>query len=241
MSVRTEPKEMSPQMQQALMVPEHVLRQAQAQAQEGGMIGAPMEQGMNEQHLAGANEFNNSNPEHPLKRTVVVNIRASLNDLCLKKSRATWQPPSMEATKAIFQQKKCELTQSTLHHATAHLCIPPPAVTDLQGTAESQGDLKSIVLHKMAISAQKNTFPVALGVRITGVDDATYSQTGEAYSTISLPSTDLHSARTLQEDDTALAYEFARKFPGYTADNLAESKLHTRTNTTLPTTDINFV
>ena len=78
----------------------------------------------------------------------------------------------------------------------------------------------------MAISAQKNTFPVALGVRITGVDDATYSQTGEAYSTISLPSTDLHSARTLQEDDTALAYEFARKFPGYTADNLAEKGIH---------------
>lgn len=201
MSVRTEPKEMSPQMQQALMVPEHVLRQAQAQAQEGGMTAAPMDQGMGEQHLAAANDFNNSNPEHPLKRTVVVNIRASLNDLCLKKSRATWQPPSAEATKAIFQQKK---------------------FTDLQGTAESQGDLKSIVLHKMAISAQKNTFPVALGVRITGVDDATYSQTGEAYSTISLPSTDLHSARTLQEDDTALAYEFARKFPGYTADNLAE-------------------
>ena len=100
----------------------------------------------------------------------------------------------------------------------------------------------------MAISAQKNTFPVALGVRITGVDDATYSQTGEAYSTISLPSTDLHSARTLQEDDTALAYEckwmpieptihfrmlttllfiaVARKFPGYTADNLAEKGIH---------------
>ena len=104
MSVRTEPKEMSPQMQQALMVPEHVLRQAQAQSQEGGMVGAPMEPGMNEQHLAAANDFNNSNPEHPLKRTVVVNIRASLNDLCLKKSRATWQPPSAEATKAIFQQ-----------------------------------------------------------------------------------------------------------------------------------------
>ena len=27
-----------------------------------------------------------------------------------------------------------------------------------------------------------------------------------------------HTALTLQEDDTALAYEFARKFPGYTAD-----------------------
>ena len=84
---------------------------------------------------------------------------------------------------------------------------PLPAVTDLQGNAEAQGDLKSIVLHKMSISAQKNTFPVALGVRITGVDDSTFSQTGEAYSAISLPSTDLHTSRILQEDDTALAYE----------------------------------
>ena len=47
----------------------------------------------------------------------------------------------------------------------------------------------------------------ALGVRITGVDDATFSQTGEAYSTIALPATDSHTALTLQEDDTALAYE----------------------------------
>ena len=40
------------------------------------------------------------------------------------------------------------------------------------------GDLKSVVLHKMSMTAQRSTFPIALGVRITGVDDATYSQTG---------------------------------------------------------------
>ena len=116
MSVRTEPKEMSPQMQQALMVPEHVLRQAQAQSQDGGMTAAPVDPAMNDQHLAAANDFNNSNPDHPLKRTVVVNIRASLNDLCLKKSRATWSPPSAEATKAIFQQKKFTDLQGTAAH-----------------------------------------------------------------------------------------------------------------------------
>ena len=47
----------------------------------------------------------------------------------------------------------------------------------------------------------------ALGVRIAGVDDATYSQTGEAYSTVALPETDVHTSRTLQEEDTSLAYE----------------------------------
>ena len=40
------------------------------------------------------------------------------------------------------------------------------------------GDLKSVVLHKMTLSAQKSTFPIALGVRMTGVDDSCFSQTG---------------------------------------------------------------
>jgi hypothetical protein len=49
--------------------------------------------------------------------------------------------------------------------------------------------------------------PAALGVRITGVDDATYSQTGESYSAICLPNANTHTERVLQEDNTDLAYE----------------------------------
>ena len=56
----------------------------------------------------------------------------------------------------------------------------------------------------MEMSSQKSSFPVALGIRITGVDDATFSQTGEAYSAIALPNADTHTSRTLQQDDTAL-------------------------------------
>jgi hypothetical protein len=88
---------------------------------------------------------------------------------------------------------------------------------DLGGSAENQGDLKSVVLHKMALAAHKSTFPIgmpkaslitqythvhlhlttppcfaALGVRMTGVDDATYSQTGGL-----LPPLELHSACAL--------------------------------------------
>ena len=75
---------------------------------------------------------------------------------------------------------------------------------DLGGSAENQGDLKSVVLHKMTLASQKSTFPIALGVRITGVDDATYSQTGESYSMISMPNADSHIPRVLQEDNTEL-------------------------------------
>ena len=49
---------------------------------------------------------------------------------------------------------------------------------DLGGSAENQGDLRSVVLHKMTLQAQKSSFPIALGVRITGVDDSAFSKTG---------------------------------------------------------------
>jgi len=78
---------------------------------------------------------------------------------------------------------------------------------DLGGSAENQGDLKSVVLHKMTLAAHKSTFPVALGVRMTGVDDSCYSQTGESYSMIAMPNADSHTGRVLQEDNTELAYE----------------------------------
>ena len=126
MSVRSDPKEMSPGMQQALLIPQDVMRTAAQQSSDGQlMVAAPTGTDLalsgngvgNEQHLAQANEFNTSNPNHPLKRTVVINIRSSLADLCLKKSRATWSPPSAEATKAILQQRK---------------------FIDLQGTSEQQ-------------------------------------------------------------------------------------------------------
>ena len=76
--------------------------------------------------------------------------------------------------------------------------------TDLAGSAENQGDLKSIVLHKLTLSAQKSSFPTALGLRVTGVDDSTFSCTGDSYSAIAMPSADTHVSRVLQEDDTSL-------------------------------------
>ena len=75
---------------------------------------------------------------------------------------------------------------------------------DLGGSAEKQGDLKSVVLHELTMGAHKSTFPIALGVRLTGVDDACYSQTGESYSMIAMPNADTHMPRTLQKDNTEL-------------------------------------
>ncbi len=64
--------------------------------------------------------------------------------------------------------------------------------------------MQSVVLHKMTLGAHKSTFPIALGVRMTGVDDSTFSQTGESYSMIAMPNADSHNERVLQEDNTDL-------------------------------------
>ena len=91
--------------------------------------------------LAEGNSFATQSPEHPLHREVVVSIKASLNDLCLQKSKGTWAP-TPEALKSIFQQRK---------------------FTSLEGSAEAMGDLKSVVLHKMEVQHVKSTFPMSLG------------------------------------------------------------------------------
>lgn len=74
----------------------------------------------NDAALHEGSNFSTANAENPLHRTVVVSIRASLNDLCLQKRKSTWAPSS-EAMRSIMQSKK---------------------FTALDGSAEAQGDLK---------------------------------------------------------------------------------------------------
>jgi hypothetical protein len=107
----------------------------------------------------------------------------------------------------------------------------------------------------MTLSSVKSDFDVPVGLKISGVDNSTFSITGEAYSHVIAPKTESTASRVLQKDDVALgmfqrqplfesielglghppswsmltttscvrfvctAYEFSRKFPGYTAEN----------------------
>ena len=127
----------------------------------------------------------------------------------MKKSKAQWSP-SGDAIRSILQQRK---------------------FTDLSGNSEAQGALNSVVLHKLTVASHTNTFPCAVGARITGVDDTTYSITGnarrpaspdgsvlsapvrhcagEAFSQVVAANSATHTSRLLQEDDVSLAYECA--------------------------------
>ena len=154
--------------------------------------------------LAEGNSYTTVGPNNPLKRSIVVSISASLAELCNQQKKAVWQP-SRENIRAIMQQRK---------------------FTSLSGTGEAQGDLQSVVLHDMSVSQVSSTFPIALGAKVTGVDNMTYASTGEPYSMVVLPKTTSTQTRLLQKDDVSVAYNFANKFPGYTAQNIATKGVH---------------
>jgi len=84
--------------------------------------------------------------------------------------------------------------------------------------------LKSQILTSCVLNASSPF--TALGAKISCVDDATFSSTGEPFSTVLLPETESNRIKELQADDTSLTYEFARKFPGYTASNLDSKGVH---------------
>ena len=89
MSVRTEP--ISQQLQNTLTITPEMVGAANAVAlQQPTAVGADAAAaGPTEQQLHEANTFNTTNEHHPLERTVCVNIRASLADLCLKSHART--------------------------------------------------------------------------------------------------------------------------------------------------------
>ena len=138
MSVRTEPRDLSQQLQQTLTIPADVM--AAAGQQQAAPVGAPAagtELVPAEHALHEANTFNNTNEHHPLERTVCVNIRASLADLCLKSQAATWAPPSAEATKSIFQQARA---LNLSNRATP----PPSPGSSAQRSGQRQRRLSSL-------------------------------------------------------------------------------------------------
>lgn len=152
----------------------------------------------------GATGFQSNNRNHPLHRRVVVSIRANLADLTTNSGNAQWAP-TQDQLRSIFQQSQ---------------------FVNLNGEQQKQGDLKSVVLHSMQANSVNSTFPIAVGARITGVEDKYFSSIGSPYSLIVLPNQKSSTAVKLQEEDVSVAYDFAKRYPGYTHENLETNGIH---------------
>lgn len=134
------------------------------------------------------------------------------------------------------------------HSPFSTLAVQAKKFVALDGASEQQGDLKvcalpptihahpfscpsqlhpltppclcaqSVVLHSMKLQHVKSSFPLAVGAEISAVDNDCFSSTGKSFSFIALGNAESSTEKTLQEDDISLAYDFANKFPGYTAE-----------------------
>ena len=152
----------------------------------------------------GVSGFSNASPDSPLTRKILVGVRASLGQLSTDPKAATWAPSATNIAQ-ILQNRQ---------------------FTDLQGNIEARGNLKSVVVHSISSNNISSTFPIAIGAHVTGVDDKVFSSQGKSYGFITLPNERTHQRTTLQEEDTRVAYDFARKYPGYTADNIDKHGVH---------------
>ena len=54
-----------------------------------------------------------------------------------------------------------------------------------------------------------SVFRAAVGAKVTGVEEKTYSSIGSAFSMVALPNQKSTATQTLQEEDTSVAYDFA--------------------------------
>jgi len=119
--------------------------------------------------LGEANALSTNHPDHPLRRTFVTSIRASLGELCLRKARGTWAP-SQDALRAMLQythtrarsnpnpKKTHTHTNPQKHTHTYTHASRQKKFVDLSGSAELSGDLKvsflSIYHHHHPVSSQ---------------------------------------------------------------------------------------
>jgi hypothetical protein len=126
------------------------VRQDKPAAQPGMMPALEFQAGAESTNeaLGEGNSFAVAAPDHPLKRNVVVSIKASLNDLCLQKARGTWAP-SQEALRSICKYNHsnhfghgharltdgdteracCSLAQSSRRSCKSSPRLPEPAPT----------------------------------------------------------------------------------------------------------------
>lgn len=139
----------------------------------------------------------------PMERTIHVNISTNLADLMLNPRKAEWNPsPAVIST--ILQKEQ---------------------FTDLNGSKKPCGDLSSVVLHHVRLSNACSNIPVAVGLKMTGIEENVFSPTAQRFAAI-LPENAINQSRVLEHSDKSSTQTFASKFPGYTASNLAHRNVY---------------
>lgn len=180
-------------------------RQAPTRAQMAAAAESALVNSMHTVDLGeGSTGFPTTSVQHPLRRTIVATVRATISELITKSNAAVWSPSEAQCDK-MFKQRK---------------------FTTMNGNTAMLGDLRSVVLHSATATTMRSTFPVAVGASITGVDETYFSSTGRPFSLMAIAETTSTTPIKLQEEDVTVAYDFASRYPGFTADNLESNGIY---------------
>ena len=145
------------------------------------------------------------NKANPLVREISVNINTTMAKLCRGNNNEGSWCPDAETINSILQQTQ---------------------FVSRDGTTERRGDVSSIILHEVTQTNAKTTFPVPLGLNISGVEPNRFSSKAKAFSAILPSNADLQNERVLQKDEVDMAYDFSNRHPGYTDKNLYDKGLY---------------
>ena len=164
-----------------------------------------------------ADDSINANPlKRPINRVLTVEIQGSLARLAGSDESASWQFEAAAVNK-VFAPTDGESAWATP-----------------DGTKES-ADIKNVVLHGVKLLGVQSTFPVTLGVQISGVEGKHYTQNGEQFGHVVLANEKWSGNEYLTKpDENVINSDYLRKYPGMTVDNL-------RTKNVLPVPDESFI
>lgn len=145
---------------------------------------------------AGANPLQSDVPIHD--RKVYVEISGSLGDFTRNSRSATHR----------------------ISPVNAHIFAADKTLGNTKG-----GNPEQVVLRSVDVCDISSNFPVAVGVRITGVPGNTYTTTGERFAHVVMPNTNYTGApiNLMNSESTwAAAQQFRTKYEGFNESNLRE-------------------
>lgn len=137
-----------------------------------------------------------------LRRRVHVNITGTMNQFhSIGSQAATWKP---------YENKLVEIFG--VNDADG-VCLDPATMSNA---------LRSAVVSKVVVHESSSSFPVPLGVCISGIPNEEMTDSGEKFACTVLPNSSTHVPQVVYQTDASSeeSIEWRNKYPNYNASNL---------------------
>ena len=167
--------------------------------------------------LAEGNSFSVASPDSPLERTVLVSVRLHLTTYVCRRQRGRGprrRRPSVRSSSRSALRRSMGRRRawgSEVDRVAFYGCQTRERHVPDHPGRQDYG-------RRCALAPFSHGASLVLTPPVRSQTTQHFRQPGEAFSTILLPNSESTAEKKLQADDVSLAYEFSKKFPGYTAE-----------------------